>query len=74
MSTFTNRNGSSGEGKGPSAEASIADRAVVAGSSENICRTVTFRGVLSFWTQLALLPLVAVNVEFLRIRGFLFAE
>ena len=43
---------------------------VVAGSSENICRTVTFRGVLSFYVFRVLLP-VAVNVDFLRIHGFL---
>ena len=55
--------------KGETAEVAEVSCAPAAGPSENICRTVTFRGVLSFGVFRVILP-VAVNVEFLRIRGF----
>ena len=43
------------------------------GRMDNILRTVTFCGVLSFWRWVDCC-LFAVNVEFLRIRGFLFRK
>lgn len=48
MSTFVTTERDSGEGKGQTAEVSEASRALDAGPSENIRRTVTFRGALSF--------------------------
>ena len=60
MSTLAFRNGNSGGGKGQTAEAFHFRPGVEAGPSENIRRTVTFRGALSFCVRV-LLPF-AVNV------------
>jgi hypothetical protein len=56
--------------KGYTAEEHAFPVRVALGRMENILRTVTFCGVLSFWC-LVICCLFAVNVEFLRIRGFL---
>ena len=55
--------------KGYTAEEYTFPVRMALGRMENILRTVTLCGVLSFWL-LVCLPF-AVNVEFLRIRGFL---
>ena len=64
------RNGFPVKEKGYTAEEDAFPVRMALGRMENILRTVTFCGVLSFWL-LVCLPF-AVNVEFLRIRGFLF--
>ena len=56
--------------KGYTAEEYTFPVRMALGRMENILRTVTLCGVLSFWL-LVCLPF-SVNVEFLRIRGFLF--
>lgn len=48
MSTFAKTERDSGEGKGQTAEVSEETRTLDAGPPENIRRTVTFRGALSF--------------------------
>ena len=59
--------------KGYAAEEYTFPVRIALGRMENILRTVTFCGVLSFWCWVTCC-LFAVNVEFLRIRGFLFQE
>lgn len=60
MSTFAGMDGSPGRGKGNLPKHSGFSRGLNAGPSENICRTVTFCGVLSF-LAVRILP-AAVNV------------
>jgi len=59
--------------KGYTAEEYTFPVRIYLGRTEKILRTVTFCGVLSFWCWL-FYCLFAVNVEFLRIRGFLFTK